>query len=365
MKIAFFSFSLTLILIGCTTPEPIVIGLVADFSGRNNQLALQARNALVMAADELNSGGGVDGRKVEYLYSDNKGNPEDCAAAVREMVEEGATVIFGPIISGLAPSAINAAAESGTLVISSTVSTDDLTGIDDNFIRGTAPASSQGRYLAEIISRENLSNVAVVMDSRNESYTKGVLKGLTTFGGINRKENEIFFQGKEDFPHVVARLEALDPDGVVLLASGIDSAGILQLYSRDRELPMLLGGSWPKVSDILEYSGQIIEGMLFVDIPVNSIPREVERAFHDKYTGLYNIEPNISAVYIYEATRLYSDAVRKARSLDSEKVKNAILSNKIIEGLSENYTIDRYGDGVRALASFVVENGQYRQLDRE
>jgi len=348
-------------LTGCGNRSPVKIGLIADFSGRGSHLGPQARNAMVMAIDELNSRNGINGREVELIYRDHKNDSEICQREVREMIDAGAVVIFGPMVSGMALAVIEAAAPTGTLVIGSTVSTDILTGLDDNFIRGVAPASFQGKYLSRVIRERELRQIIFVMDSRNKEYSDGVVSGFVKDDLLNegRIAGKMYFDEKDDIPLLVQNIRRMMPDGLIFLASGIDSSAIIQLYARDYPLPDLFGGSWPKVTEIEKYAGKLIDGMIFFDTPKNNIPLERERKFYDKYGNLFNAIPNIAAIHTYESVNFYARAVEESGSFDSNKVKAAIISMDEIEGVYDTFSIDRFGDGKRSMGAYILKDGSY------
>lgn len=318
-----------------------------------------------MAIDEINSEGGVFGQAVEFAYGDHQGDEQICAQVVDKLIDEGADFLIGPMVSGMASSVIDAAAPHNILVIGPTVSTDELTGIDDNFIRGVAPASFQGIYLARVMAKEALGNVVFVIDGRNSTYADALMSGFEKEMGdlSDIVKARLFFEGKDDFPSVVEALEKRKPDGLVFVASGIDSAGIIQLYAKENQLPRLYGGSWTKVTDIINYAGKTVEGMVIIDSFANMEPLDREKAFYRKYEDLYGIKPNIAAISAYESVMLIIDGIRLAGSVDSDKVKQTILGMRDIEGIADTFHIDQYGDGVRGLSTVIVENGEYKILE--
>lgn len=359
----FILMALLVFLSGCTESSPVKVGLIADFSGRGSQLGPQARNALIMAIDEINEEGGVLNRPMELIYADHRNDPDLAHREVLRLIDEGAVVIFGPMVSGMASSVIDAASLSGTLVIAATVSTDNLTGIDDNFIRGVAPASYQGLYLAMVIEEMRLENVVFIMDGKNKVYTDGVIEGYARHNPDLGKEiaGRFYFHAKEDFPALIENVRKVEPDGLVFLASGIDSSGIIQLWARDNPVPQLFGGSWPKVTGIENYAGKLAENMIFIDTPANDIPLEREKQFYGKFEEIFDAVPNIAAIHTYESIHFYVRAAEECRSFDSDKVKAAIIAMDSIEGIYDTYTIDEYGDGIRAMGAFILNEGVYKK----
>ncbi len=57
--------------------EPIKIGAILSLSGPGKGEGTGARDGLVLAADEINSRGGINGREIELIIEDSQTNPEE------------------------------------------------------------------------------------------------------------------------------------------------------------------------------------------------------------------------------------------------------------------------------------------------
>ena len=101
-----------LILLSCTPPEPIRIGFVGGTSGRVADLGIAGRDAVVLAVELRNQTGGVAGRKVDLLIKDDEQNPEVAQRVVRELIDQGAVAIVGPMTSAMALAVVPIANES-------------------------------------------------------------------------------------------------------------------------------------------------------------------------------------------------------------------------------------------------------------
>src|SRR3954451_8993061 len=80
--------------------EPIKIGAVLPFSGGVELYGRQAKIGLDLAAKDINAAGGILGRPVEVVYSDDKTDPAVATDATRKLIErDGAVALVGPITS--------------------------------------------------------------------------------------------------------------------------------------------------------------------------------------------------------------------------------------------------------------------------
>lgn len=370
-KLCFFRFPLLFLfltsLIACSRFETVKVGFISDLSSRNSEIGIQARNGLMMAVDEINNKGGVRGRQIEVLLGNHKGDKELCKEIVRDHIDRGAHIIIGPMISSMATTVISAALESDLLVIGPTITTDALTGIDDNFLRVVTTASTQGKSLAQSLLSLEIKQVTIILDQTNYAYSRAVADGFRSAlngSDVNISEN-LIFHNKEDFPFIVQELEKRNPEAILFAASGIDTAGIIQLYGKNNEIPQLFGGSWVKNGMVNEYGGRMVEGMILSDYYTNPSFNKREMEFNEHFIDLYSVESNFASRSAYESLFLFAQAFDITGSLKSSDLKTAILGLDNIKGVTENFRIDEFGDGIRTLSIFVIKNGKFKVMNEE
>ena len=66
----------------------------------------------MLAVELRNQTGGVAGRKVDLLIKDDEQNPEVAQRVVRELIDQGAVAIVGPMTSAMALAVVPIANES-------------------------------------------------------------------------------------------------------------------------------------------------------------------------------------------------------------------------------------------------------------
>ena len=80
---------------------PLLIGWLAALTGPSSAPAIGFNRGVVLAADEINAGGGVKGRKVEIVTRDTQGDPTKAVNATQELISRvKVQAIWGPTNSG-------------------------------------------------------------------------------------------------------------------------------------------------------------------------------------------------------------------------------------------------------------------------
>lgn len=342
--------------------KTIPIGFIADFSAKSSNLGTLSRNGTLMAIDEINSRGGLWGRKLELISKDNGSNINQSRLIVQEFIDDNVILIIGPHLSRQANVLMEESKGKDLLVISPVVSTDNAVGIDDNFFRMNSSASDDGKTLASaVIDRED-KNIAILWSHTNLEYTDYVVQGLKS----ELKKNNVNilyekeFSGKEDFADIVDNLLQLDLDGIVISSISKDTASIVQLYAKNGELPHLYSCQWSMATDILSFGGKTVEDMILVGTYINFIPEPAEIEFEKKYHDLFATEPNFASVYAYETIMMFAEAVKQAgRNWDIKEIKEEIIKIRKFDGVSGEVEIDKYGDVKRKKSLYIIKNNAY------
>jgi len=82
--------------------EPIKIGMLTDLTSTFAPWGVHVRDGMLMAAEEINAAGGVDGRMVEIVEADSQNDADASAEALERLIEDGVVAVGGIISSGVA-----------------------------------------------------------------------------------------------------------------------------------------------------------------------------------------------------------------------------------------------------------------------
>src|SRR5471030_3135364 len=81
--------------------EPIRIGFMPALTGPSSSTGVGINRGTILAVDEINAAGGIDGRKIELVVRDTQSDPTKAVNAVAELTQrQKVAIIFGPLNSG-------------------------------------------------------------------------------------------------------------------------------------------------------------------------------------------------------------------------------------------------------------------------
>ncbi len=360
-------FFLVLFPAGCQKPEgPIKVGFVGPLSGRFSDLGVGGRNSCLMAVEQVNSKGGINGREVILITKDDKSDPETAKKADKELIDAGVAAIIGHMTSSMSMAALPVINAHEVLMISPTTSTNRVSGIDDCFLMITPPNKVETDHLARHAYHEmGLRKTAVIYDLSNRSYTEDFYENFRT--AFEQKGGDIltadtFTSGPDvSFADLVRQVRRHEPDGLLVVAGAIDTAMICQQVRKaGSQIPFLSCG-WAMTEDVIHYGGKAVEGIVFSQLLNKESRHERYREFVRQYHDRFGVKPGFPAVRSYEAARLLFDAL-SANGGNPDTLKSTILEEPHLYGLQGDFSMDRYGDPQRQRYVITVQEGRFKTL---
>lgn len=353
----FSLFCILLLALSCRSDQTdIKIGVIGDFSSYMSAIGNSGRNGIEMAVSEINKEGGISGRPVSIIFSNNQSNKERSFYSTKDLISIGVEVIIGPFTSGMVNSVKAASLSSNTLIISPTVSTNKLSLIDDNLIKMAPDTLNQGRYLAQIVKSRGADNILAIIDEKNSAYAVSFYEGVKSIID-NDKLTSLLISDTKNYELINQYYMNIKPDAVIYITSGSDTVDILESITSELK-PLIYCSGWTTTSGLFGSDSKKIEGLMYIESykPESLYGKELE--FTREYEEKFGEESNISAQFSYEAVYLYKTAVENSGSFKTEDLIDEIINMVSFSGVSEDYHFNKYGDAIRGLSIYTIIDGQ-------
>lgn len=354
------------LLTACRDKKPIPIGFIGGMSGRVADLGIAGRNGAMLAIEERNSAGGIKGRPVELLVRDDEQNPETAQRVVDDLLKQDVELIIGPMTSSVAMAVVPQINASKAILLSPTVTTTDLEGKDDNFLRVISTTTEYaGKSALYQLRKLGHRTAAAIYDIGNRSYTESWLNGFrATFEGKGGTlVKTITFTSSNDaaFLQPVKELLAVKPDLVVIISNAVDSALICQQIRKIDKKVGIGMSEWASTERFVELGGKATDGVVvsqFLDRN-DSSPRYAK--FLSTYRQRFKQEPGFAGVAGYDAALIAMDAL--SRRKPGTTLKETILATKKFQCLQQQIIINRFGDADRRTFVTRINNGRYETVE--
>lgn len=353
-------------LAACAKDEPpIKIGYVGGLTGRVASLGVAGRDGVLLAVEEVNRAGGVNGRPVEVLARDDRQDPEAARQAVAELVQADVVAIVGPMTSAMAVAIEPLAGQAHLPLVSPTVTANRFSGQDDYFFRLTPALEVNAGKLARHAAGQGVRTIAVALETANADYTED---WLLSFQRVCEAEGsrvvavERFNSGAEGgFLPLAGRLLKGRPDALLLLTGAMDAAMIAQQVRKLGSQVPLFASEWANTSDVVNFGGKAVEGMRsFVTYdPTTQTPRH--QLFVTSFENRFGYKPSFAGLLAYEATGYLLAALQN--NPRREGLKAALLAVGRFPGLQGDIRVDRFGDAQRETYLAVIREGRFATVD--
>jgi branched-chain amino acid transport system substrate-binding protein len=358
--------AVTLGLCHCTKTDPIPLGLVAGLSGSGADLGGPARDGVLLAIEEVNAQGGVHGRPIELLIRDDRQDPRIGAQAVRELIDEKVEAIIGPVTSSIAVATVELANQSKTLMFGLTITTNQLTGLDDYFLRGLAPTSHHVAAMAEYIYRKRaINSFSAIVETANHAYTQSWVtdfeRHFSALGGRRIKQLS-FTSGQSELLPILAREIVADQPGIILfVTNAVDAAMLAKLVrSLDPEVP--LGTSeWSGTERFVELGGKYVENTIvpqYID-RMNQDSRYLD--FEQRYFSRFHHAPGFAGIVGYNVTQALLRGL--SEKSHEQHLKDVLIGIGSFDSIQGPMILDQFGDAQNRTYITEVRNGDYFPQD--
>ncbi|MFZ9630085.1 MAG: ABC transporter substrate-binding protein, partial [Ilumatobacteraceae bacterium] len=197
------------------------VGVVVPTIGPGVEIGISVEAAVKLAAQEINSQGGIAGQPVVVDVRDEGDSATTAVLAVQELVQSRADVIIGPTSSIATLAALSTAVDAGVLTCSPTASALALDDFPDNglFIRTVPSDSLQAVALAALADDAGGARTALVYldDPYGRPLAEHVQRSLRA-KGVSVSASAAFSAAEESLQAAVDQLVAAQPDVVIVLA---------------------------------------------------------------------------------------------------------------------------------------------------
>ncbi len=162
--------------------EEIVIGLVTPVTGDVATFGMSVRNAALLWEKQVNSRGGIQGRKVKIIVEDDKGTPSETANAVSKLINQSKVLmIMGPVTSNCASAGAPIGQANKVPVLTPTGTNPAITAIGDFVFRACFIDPFQGQVMARFAIDTLKAKTAAMLYDIGNPYTKGLAENFEKF----------------------------------------------------------------------------------------------------------------------------------------------------------------------------------------
>lgn len=315
--------------------KPIKIGEINSYSTMP-QFTQPYRQGWQLAVEEINLSGGLLGRKVEVIARDDAGKPEEALRHAIELTSrEKVDVLAGGYLSNVGLALADHAQKNRRLYIASEPLTDAIVWDKGNryTFRLRPSTYMQAAMLVEEAAKMPARRWATI--APNYEYGQSAVASFREL--LKARRPDVEFVG-EQWP-ALGKLEAgtalqatmqSKPDAIFNVTFGADLAKLVRegnqrdIFPRVPVVSMLSGE--PEYLDVLK--DETPKGWIVTGYPWDQIDSQEHASFAANYYRRFKEYPKVGSVVGYSTMQAIFAGIKKANSLDNEKLVVALRGLK-------------------------------------
>lgn len=338
--------------------EPLVIGVISPNTGALAAYGNGITTGVDLAVEEINAAGGILGRELQVVKTDDQSDPTECLNAFNSLVSQGVSLIIGSATSGCTSAITDAANEEEVCLLAPTATADSITTEDDFIFRACYADSFQGAIAAAYAKQAAYEKVGVVYCAA-DVYSKGLYDSFSAacaeYGievvaaestaslDVQDYTNQFtaMVTAGVDFvyapfyydvigPYVVPQARAAGFSGVIMGADGYDTTPDYVVEGAD--LTAFNNVYWTNHYDPSDTS-------------------ETVSSFVTAYEAKYGSVPSAFSATGYDCVYMYKAAIEAAASAESTAVRDALADTSAVYNcVTGTFSLDETGTPVKGAA---------------
>ena len=334
---------------------PLVVGAALPETGMLADLAGDMKKALLLWQEERNGAGGLLGRRIELRILDDRSEASAAGGLYARLVEvEGAQLLVGPFGSAASVAAVAVAERTRRVMVSATgVSRSALRSGRRYVFQLPAPIAEHGALALEVALAMGYRRLHVV--ARNDPVAREAAAGLVkkaAAAGLEPGKMQVVSPGERDYAAQIAAARARDAQAWIAFGQPEDAAEMTKSFKKIGYAPWLFlaqGAAEPRFLQLVGQDAEFVLGLAAYD---TRFATRGNAAFVQAWRKRWPGEPGALAAAAYSAALVLEEGVRKAGSLEPERLREALATLDTETPLGR-YRVDAAGEQLAARPAVV------------
>ena len=296
--------------------EVIKIGLITPLTGNVAVYGNAVKEAADLYTKIFNDAGGVNGKMIQLIAYDDKGNPTEAVNAYNKLVSSDNVVAFiGPVTSSPTFGIAELSAKDGIPGITGTATHPDVTSYGDNYFRACFEDPFQGGTMAKFAFDELKATTAAIIYNNTDAYSTGLMEAFTRVAGQVGLEiviTESYGADDVDFSAQLNNIASKSPE-VLFIPDYYNATYLIASQARKIGIEAVFLGI-DGTDGILEIEGadvSVFDGMYFANHYSADDTSPILQNFLKEYRAEYGTTPNALAALGFDSAMILYDAIKK------------------------------------------------------
>ncbi len=329
--------------------DPVRIGVALSQTGNLADSAAPYFKGLDLWREQANARGGLAGRPIEFVIYDDRSDPATAARLYEKLItDDKVNLVISSLGSATAATGSAVAEKHKMVMINGGGAAEAIQQRGFKYVFQTAARiSSYADGIVPMIETYKVKSLALV--SRDYAAARDISKAIKE--QIKDRDvkvvlDEYFPAGTADFSSQIAKGQQLQPDLWIGLLYPSEAIETVRQFHATNYMPKLFIANGVSQDDFITAAGKDAEYALGMSLYEPSLPSEGNKEFVKTYHDKYNADPGYYAAFGFVAGTVLEAAVKKAGSIDNEKIREVLTTLKLntVMGRHEVDPVDLHAD---------------------
>jgi branched-chain amino acid transport system substrate-binding protein len=344
------------------------IAVLAPLSGDVATFGESTKNGVMLAVEEWNAKGGVNGKTIEVVVEDSQCSAEAAVSAANKVIDQdGVKFIIGEVCSSASIPVSEVVSAKGAFQISPTSTNPSVTVAEDGttkerVFRACFIDPFQGTVGAKFALETLGAKTAAVFLDQGNDYVRGLaeyFKAAFEAGGGQVVVWETYTAEDADFSAILTKVKDANPD-ILYLPDYYSTVNVIAAQAREKGITavMMGGDGW----DSAQLDTAAVDGGYFSNHYSSEDTRPEVQEFVSKYQAKFGSVPDALAALAYDAAQILFQSMTNAKSTDPAEVAKAVASGTFAV-VSGSISYDAQHNPVKAAAMLQVKDGKVSYVE--
>ncbi|MGD9495727.1 MAG: ABC transporter substrate-binding protein [Armatimonadota bacterium] len=359
---------------GAVSGEPLKIGAIFAITGAASSLGEPEANTAKMLEEQINAEGGINGRPLQIIIRDTKGEESEALTATRELIDkENVLALVGPSRSGTTMALIETVEQAGVPLISCAAAR-AITDPVKKWVFSTPQSDQDAVYrIFEYLQAKGIKKIAAITASG--SFGDEGLKQMEAqapAAGIKIVAREQFADNDTDMTTQLTRIKGTDAETVICWGVGPAPALIAKnMQQLAMQIPLVMShgvanrrfieGAGDAANGIVLPAGKLL---VAAQLPDDDPHKPLLLQYATQYQDKFGKPADTFGGHAWDGIMLVVKAMREG-ALDRAAIRDAIEKTQGFMGIGGTFNFSpesHYGLNPDAFALVEIVDGDWKLI---
>jgi len=275
--------------------------------------------------------------------------------------------VLGEVASGRSLEAAPICQQYKIPMISPSSTNPKVTEMGDYIFRVCFIDPFQGTVMAKFAENTLKAKRVAMLSDAGSAYSAGL--GQCFHDKYLADGNQLVIEqkynsGDKDFKAQLTAIKAANPEAI-FVPGYYTEAGLIVKQARQLGITVpLFGGDGWEAAELIGIGGKDLEGCYFSTHYSPEVKSDAVQTFVKQFQAKNNGEvPDAMAALGYDSVMVLADAIKRAGTTDSAKLRDAIAATKDYPGITGNTTLDEHRNATKAAVILAIKDGKFQYIE--